>query len=84
VVGAHRNLIRERCLDMQRDCGFFNKVSGLEVLEKIWSEDSEDASVLDVSFAGAKRMGKVNQSVGGRGLRWRKVTGHEDAEYLMI
>jgi hypothetical protein len=87
VVDAHRNMIRERCVEMQRECGFFNKVSGLDVLEKIWSEDiiEEDRGHLgNGMFAGAKKMGNISPSVGGRGLRWRKVTGHEDAEYLMI
>lgn len=86
VVDAHRDMIRERCMEMQRECGFFNKVSGFEVLEKIWSEDMirEEDHLCDEMFAGARRMGKVSQSIGGRGLRWRKVTGHEDAEYLMV
>lgn len=87
VVDAHRDMIRERLMEMQRECGFFNKVSGLVVLEKIWCEDiteEEEGHLSDEMFAGAKRMGKVSQSVGGRGLRWRKVTGHEDAEYLMV
>lgn len=87
VVDAHRNMIRERCMEMQRECGFFNKVSGLGVLERIWSEDiieEEEGHLCDEMYAGAKRMGKVGQSIGGRGLRWRKVTGHEDGEYLMI
>lgn len=86
VVDAHRDMIRERCMEMQRECGFFNKVSGLEVLEKIWSEDTirEEDHLCDEMFAGARRMGKVSQSIGGRGLRWRKITGHEDAEYLMV
>lgn len=87
VVDTHRDMIRERLMEMQRECGFFNKVSGLVVLEKIWCEDiteEEEGHLSDEMFAGAKRMGKVSQSVGGRGLRWRKVTGHEDAEYLMV
>lgn len=87
VVDAHRDMIRERCVEMQRECGFFNKISGLEVLEKIWGEDiieEEGGCLCDEMFAGAKRMGKFGQGIGGRGLRWRKVTGHEDAEYLMI
>ncbi|RPB01915.1 hypothetical protein L873DRAFT_1675014, partial [Choiromyces venosus 120613-1] len=69
VVDAHRDFIRARCADMQRDSGFFNKVNGLEVLERIWSSSNEAPK---------------NRSIGGRGLRWRVVTGGEDAEYLMI
>lgn len=86
VVDAHRDMIRERCVEMQRECGFFNKISGLEVLEKIWREDilEEEGRPGNEMFAGVKRSGKIGQCIGGRGLRWRKVTGHEAAEYLMI
>ncbi|KAL9095985.1 MAG: hypothetical protein Q9163_006482, partial [Psora crenata] len=37
-----RFLIRERCLDIQKDSGFFNNISGLELLEKIWRDDCGD------------------------------------------
>src|SRR5690606_7809355 len=41
VVDAHRELIRQRCYSMQSASGFFNKVAGLDVLERIWSEDED-------------------------------------------
>jgi hypothetical protein len=31
-----RSVIRERCLDIQKDSGFFNNQSCLELLEKVW------------------------------------------------
>ena len=31
-----RHLIRERCLDIQKDSGFYNNQSCLELLEKVW------------------------------------------------
>jgi hypothetical protein len=83
VVDAHKTLIRDRCLDMQKDVGFFNKYSGLDVLEKIWRSDEEDDD--SGMFAGPRRMGRAeNRSIGGRGLRWRKVIASDEMEYLMI
>ena len=34
-----RGLIRERCWGIQKDSGFFNNISGLELLEKVWRDD---------------------------------------------
>jgi hypothetical protein len=83
VVDAHKTLIRDRCLDMQKDVGFFNKYTGLDVLEKIWRSDEEDDD--SGMFAGSRRMGRAeNRSIGGRGLRWRKVIDSDEMEYLMI
>lgn len=70
VVDGHRALIRERCLDMQKDSGFFNKFSALDVLERIWKRGD------DVDGGG--------RSIGGRGLRWRAVIGDDEMEYLMV
>lgn len=33
---SDRSTIRERCLDIQKDSGFFNNASCLELLEKVW------------------------------------------------
>ncbi|KAK4555475.1 hypothetical protein LTR86_007227 [Recurvomyces mirabilis] len=38
VDEVHRNIVRSRCIEIQRESGFFNNLSGLEVLEKVWSE----------------------------------------------
>lgn len=80
VVDEHRMLIRERCFDMQRDCGFFNKVSGLDVLETLWDQENDEESYYGPS--GYAQPGC--ETIGGRGLKWRKVTQQEDGEYLMI
>jgi len=87
VVDTHKSLVRERCLDMQKGTGFFNKVSGLDVLERIWKEDDMDEACMNagIVFAGSRKMGRSeNRSIGGRGLRWRKVIGEEEMEYLMV
>ena len=80
VVDEHRMLIRERCFDMQRDCGFFNKVSGLDVLETIWNQEIDEGSSYRPSGYAEPRC----ETIGGRGLKWRRVTQQEGGEYLMI
>ena len=70
VVDEHRFRIRERCFEMQGDCGFWNKMSGLDVLESIWCEEEfhDDQA-----------------AAGGRGgLRWTKFTQRKEGEYLMV
>ncbi|KAL4895185.1 fungal-specific transcription factor domain-containing protein [Aspergillus ambiguus] len=42
VLETHRAAIRQRCRDISRDSGFLNNLSCLEVLEKIWLDDSRD------------------------------------------
>ncbi|KAF2262364.1 hypothetical protein CC78DRAFT_534857 [Lojkania enalia] len=37
----HRAIVRQRCVEIQRESGFFNNLSSLEVLEKVWHEDKE-------------------------------------------
>ncbi|GKZ29827.1 hypothetical protein AbraIFM66950_006688 [Aspergillus brasiliensis] len=38
VRADHRAIIRQRCKDLSRDSGFFNNLSCLQLLEKIWAE----------------------------------------------
>ncbi|KAF8474591.1 fungal-specific transcription factor domain-containing protein [Kalaharituber pfeilii] len=80
VVDEHRMLIRDRCFEMQKDCGFFNKVAGLDVLETIWDQETDD----DGFYGYSSYVEPGSESIGGRGLKWRKVTQKEDGEYLMI
>ncbi|PGH32962.1 hypothetical protein GX50_04244 [[Emmonsia] crescens] len=40
TLDAHRALIRQHCSDIQKDSGFINNLASLELLEKIWAEDS--------------------------------------------
>ncbi|XHG04594.1 hypothetical protein AWENTII_007851 [Aspergillus wentii] len=39
VLENHRTIIRERCKDISKDSGFFNNLSCLELLEKIWTQN---------------------------------------------
>lgn len=78
VIDIHQSLIRHRYIEIQKESGFYNKFSGLAVLESLW-RDQVRAEPL-----GNSTERKQNQSVGGRGLRWRNITEPGDAEYLMV
>jgi hypothetical protein len=74
VEEAHRGLIRGRCLDIQKDSGFFNNISGLELLERVWR--GEDGG----RWAGGNK-GSVK---GEGGFKWRRVMERVDGEYIVI
>lgn len=44
VLEDHRAVIRKRCKDIQKDSGFFNNISCLELLEKIWARNANESS----------------------------------------
>jgi hypothetical protein len=71
----HRAVVRVRCVEIQRESGFFNNLSGLEVLEKVWQDDDEGVGDgLD-----------WQQGTGSwQAFRWRKAMDRVDGEYIMI
>lgn len=80
-----RTMIRERCMDIQRDSGFFNNITGLELLEKIWRQDDScvggeacNASSYGINGDGAGRCG-VNQ-----GFKWRTAMERKGEEYIVV
>lgn len=68
----HRDLIRMRCIEIQRESGFFNNVTGLRVLERVWRE-------ADSAAGGVVRGGKMRQA-----FRWRTAMDRLDGEYIVI
>jgi hypothetical protein len=78
VDPAHRAVVRQRCVEIQRESGFFNNLSGLEVLEKVWQEDDErggdEAQPQWQGFFGAQQ----------QAFRWRKAMDRIDGEYIVI
>ncbi|KAF7125489.1 hypothetical protein CNMCM5793_001728 [Aspergillus hiratsukae] len=42
VLDSHRDTVRQRCQAISQDSGFFNNLSCLELLEKIWAQDMCD------------------------------------------
>lgn len=78
-----RCLIRERCLDIQRDSGFLNNISGLELLEKIWRDDGEgDELAMGADPALTASYECLNR--GGHGFKWRKAMERVDGEYIVV
>ena len=76
VEEAHRGLIRGRCLDIQKDSGFFNNISGLELLEKVWRDDDRERKVAEMSGSIATN--------GCKGFKWRRAMEKVDGEYIVI
>ena len=70
VAGEHRALIRGRCLDIQKDSGFFNNISVLELLEKIWRNSA--------------KVETQRGTEAGQGFQWRKAMETVDGEYIVI
>ena len=83
-VSEHaRYLIRERCLDLQKDSGFFNNISGLELLEKVWRDDCNDGEeVGGMQPMTVTGLGPGEYSSGG--FKWRKAMERVDGEYIVV
>ncbi|OMP85437.1 putative transcriptional regulatory protein C15D4.02 [Diplodia seriata] len=80
VDETHRALVRQRCIEIQRESGFFNNLSGLEVLERTWREDDAGRNDGDAEVAAeAARLGVTKQA-----FRWRKAMDRMDGEYILI
>lgn len=91
VDAGHRNIIRSRCIDIQKESGFFNNISGLEVLEKVWKEypasnGSYNSAEADEEEVKRRRRDSVVTSGRGYGqaFRWRKAMERKDGEYIVI
>jgi hypothetical protein len=73
VDPEHRAIVRQRCVEIQRESGFFNNLRGLEVLEKTWREHDE--------------MQEGEQEPSGlhrQAFRWRMAMDRVDGEYIVI
>ncbi|MCJ1473150.1 hypothetical protein MMC13_001801 [Lambiella insularis] len=69
VEERHRGVIKGRCLSIQRDSGFFNKILGLELLERAWREADMET--------GAEKLE-------GKAFRWREAMGVMDGELIVV
>jgi len=78
VDPEHRAVVRQRCVEIQRESGFFNNLSGLEVLERVWQDDDEG---VDGDMQGP-RQGSFGTSQ--QAFRWRKAMDRVDGEYIVI
>ena len=76
-----RFLIRERCLDIQKDSGFFNNLSGLELLEKVWRDDYDGG---EDGVSGMQPMTGLGPVEYSQGFKWRKAMEKVDGEYIVV
>lgn len=89
----HRALVRQRCIEIQRESGFYNNLSGLEVLEKVWQDDDNSLLVGDdersLSLQSHSWPPTSDGSTGAtsqpqQAFRWRKAMDRVDGEYIII
>ncbi|KAG9530737.1 hypothetical protein KCU93_g2371, partial [Aureobasidium melanogenum] len=85
VDAADQALVRDRCIEVQIESGFFNNISVLDVLEKVWAENATQ----DVHDADSDEMQRRRDSAKENGdriqaFRWRKAMNRVDGEYLVI
>lgn len=96
VGEAERELVRERCVEIQMESGFYNNVGGLEVLERVWREVDvlEAEAAREVGVGGCGGVGGMGMEEGeglGKGVgcgvqafRWRSAMDRVDGEYIVI
>lgn len=84
VEAPHRDLIRQRCVEIQRESGFYNNISCLEVLERVWM-DGEVGAGPDYEVLARRRDSEPPMGCKGRqAFRWRRAMDRVDGEYIMI
>ncbi|KAK5136839.1 hypothetical protein LTR08_001761 [Meristemomyces frigidus] len=87
VDEGHRDIIRTRCVEIQKESGFFNNISGLEVLERVWREVGSNTQGHEVEEIRARRRDSEAGHHGrryGQAFRWRKAMDRADGEYIVI
>ncbi|KAI9761216.1 MAG: hypothetical protein M4579_001136 [Chaenotheca gracillima] len=93
VEPAQRSSIRQRCLDIQKESGFFNNISSLEILERLWRDDRawyENAEGKDLSGTGTNGTKESEggnpegTGAGGNAFRWRRAMEEVNGEFCMI
>jgi len=78
VDGDDREVIRQRCLDIQKDSGFLNNKSCLELLEKVWANYDEKHKTSPV--------GDIHDQDYESGFRFTRIMRMEnnEGEYIVV
>lgn len=72
VYEQHRDMIRSRCFEIQRESGFYNNLSSLAVLERLWLEGEGQGE-------------HARGTCGAQAFRWRKaMMDRVDGEYIVV
>ncbi|CAG8095817.1 unnamed protein product [Penicillium salamii] len=87
VQEDHRSIIRNRCIDISKDSGFINNLSCLELLEKIWAEQSDESSfpIYPSEFAAPPPLAGGRAPTTSQAFRWSRVMQAKrgDGEYMV-
>ena len=89
---SHREIIRTRCRAVAEESGFYNNMSTLFVLERVWGEVGNNVRGMEaeeVEVRARRRDSEVESLVLGVGrfgqaFRWRKAMDRVDGEYIVI
>ena len=97
VLTSHRDLVRKRCLAIQEDSGFFNNMSTLTLLERIWSGNEgrettpqpqyqqQPQQQQQITYATSPSSTSSLLGAGCSGaFKWRKAMETVDGEYIVI
>ena len=80
---ADRDIIRMRCVEIMRESGFFNNLSGLEVLERVWAEDDTGEGAGFSSYGDGLEIPMLS-ALGTQAFRWRRAMVRADGEYIVL
>lgn len=88
VDEAHREIVRTRCRDVAEESGFYNNMSSLAVLEKVWREVGRNVRGAEAEEVVKRRrdseVGGLRPGRFGQAFRWRKAMDRVDGEYIVI
>lgn len=86
VDEEHRRIIRTRCRDLSEESGFYNNMSSLYVLERVWKEVGSNVRGMEADEVKARRRDSEASKPGryGQAFRWRKAMDRVDGEYIVI
>ncbi|KAH0834320.1 hypothetical protein AYO21_04237 [Fonsecaea monophora] len=83
VDDPDRDVIRQRCLDIQKDSGFLNNKSCLELLEKVWRNYDEKKKPSLFSSEYADSFGDVDDETGFRFTTIMRMEKNQ-GEYIVV
>lgn len=84
VDDVDRDMIRQRCLDIQKDSGFLNNKSCLELLEKVWRREDQKKQKRGSGARGKEEdAAELANESGFRFTTIMKLEGNE-GEYIVV
>ncbi|KAF2157421.1 hypothetical protein K461DRAFT_273597 [Myriangium duriaei CBS 260.36] len=84
VEAQHRATIRARCVEVQRESGFFNNLSVLEVLERAWRDPVVADNTVPTPRFGAGPAQCPPDAPPRQPFRWRNAMSRVDGEYIVV